>query len=210
MLIIQTKNAVAAWRQTLVTLFASGSETDNRKYFRDEMVVIELDEPGIEPSDPLFPMPQQDLAVINRFIWSGENEEVVSHEWTKLYHHRMFDEPHNQVAYMLAKLALAEPTGEAQMSLWEKSVDHYQEISPCTLVIWGRKKHEALELHVHAHSSDAYKKLLMNLQEFISLQQYLASQLKLKMGKYYHVLDSCHIHSEDEQASRLLIEKMGA
>lgn len=109
---------------------------------------------------------------------------------------------------MLAKLALAEPTGEAQISLWEKSVDQYQEISPCTLVIWGRKKHDVLELHVHAHSSDAYKKLLMNLQEFISLQQYLASRLQLKMGKYYHILDSCHIHCEDEESSRVLIEKM--
>jgi len=189
-------------------LFHSGSQTDNKKYFRDEMVVIELDRPSLEPPDPLFPMSSADLETINRFIWSGENEANVSHEWTKLYHHRMFDQPHSQVEFMLAKLALAEPTGEAQISLWEKSVDQYQEISPCTLVIWGRKKHDVLELHVHAHSSDAYKKLLMNLQEFISLQQYLASRLQLKMGKYYHILDSCHIHCEDEESSRVLIEKM--
>jgi thymidylate synthase len=58
---------------------------------------------------------------------------------------------------------------------------------------------------VHAHSSDAYKKLLMNLQEFISLHQFLAEKLQLEMGTYYHFLDSCHIHREDiELCERLL------
>jgi thymidylate synthase len=210
MIIIRANNAVGAWRETLISLFHDGSETDNPKYFRDEMVVIELDQPSLEPADPLFPMTQKEMDIINRFIFTGEDEASVSHEWTKLYFHRMFDQPNSQIEYLLEKLQLAEPVGEAQMSLWDKSIDQKQEISPCTSIIWGRKRHQSLELHVHAHSSDAYKKLLMNLQEFISLHQFLAARLGLQMGKYYHVLDSCHIHGADFEVCRQVVANIEA
>ncbi|QQS18140.1 hypothetical protein IPL68_05910 [Candidatus Saccharibacteria bacterium] len=44
-------------------------------------------------------MSQTDLDIINDYIYSGENESLVTHEWTKLYHHRMFDEPNSQIEY---------------------------------------------------------------------------------------------------------------
>jgi thymidylate synthase len=210
MIIIHAHNAVGAWRKTLISLMQNGAETANRKYFRDELVVIELDQPGVEAVDPLFPMSQKDMDTVNRFIFTGDNEAGVSHEWTKLYFHRIFDQPHSQIEYLLEKLRLPEPAGEALISLWDKNIDQRQEISPCTLIIWGRKRHDSLELHIHAHSSDAYKKLLMNLQEFISLHQFLAARLGLKMGKYYHLLDSCHIHSEDIDACRQVVESIEA
>lgn len=207
MLVVKAKNSVQAWREVLTRLYREGTNTDNSKYFRDELVVVELTAPAPEPSDSLFPMSQKDLNVINHFITTGENEESICHEWTKLYYHRMFDEPNSQMRYIIEKLKLAEPVGEAQISLWDKNIDQKLEISPCTQIIWARKRHEALDVHVHAHSSDAYKKLLMNLQEFISVHSYLSSKLGLKMGRYFHILDSCHIHSEDAEDSRLLIEK---
>lgn len=185
----------------------SGSDSDNSKYYRDELVVIEVEQPTIEPVDPLFPMLQTDIDMINNYIVSGENEESVVHDWTKLYYHRMFDNPNSQIEFILEKLSLPEPVGEAQMSLWEKSIDQSNFISPCTLVIWARKKHNRLEMHVHAHSSDAYKKLLMNMQEFIALQYYLAGRLNISVGKYFHVIDSCHVHSEDLQACLEVVGK---
>ena len=199
MLLIQKINAVSAWRETFLKLFYEGEETDNSFYFRDELVVIELEHPSIEPSDARFPMPQEELDVINRFIVSGDDEESVSHEWTKLYFHRMFDEPHSQVRYIIERLKDGELERPALMSLWDKTIDQDQIVSPCTLVIWARKKHEKLELHVHAHSSDAYKKLLMNLQEFVALHCHLAELSQLAVGRYYHVIDSCHIHHADLQ-----------
>jgi len=207
MLIVRTENAVAAWRQTLGKLIREGGATGNSKYFRDEFVTIELSNPSIEPADPLFPMSQDDLDTINRFIISGENESGVIHDWTKIYHHRMFDQPHSQVENMVAALAKDGLSGQALMSLWDKTIDPYQTVRPCTLVIWGRKKEGKLELHVHARASDAYSKLLMNLQEFIALQKYLAGRLNMPPGKYYHVIDSCHIHSQDEASSKALLNK---
>lgn len=207
MIIVRTANAVAAWRQVLAELFNSGP-TDNQLYFRDEMVVVELSHPSIEPSDPLFPMSQGDLDVINHFIWSGEGEDQVAHEWTVLYHHRMFDEPNSQIRFILSALREDEPLDKTVVSLWDKDVDQDEEVAPCTLVLWARKRHGKLDLHVHAHSSDAYKKLLMNLQEFISLHLWLARQVGIEVGTYTHVLDSCHIHRVDADASAVLVRTL--
>jgi thymidylate synthase len=37
----------------------------------------------------------------------------------------------------------------------------------------------------------------MNMLEFISLQHYIAKRVGLPVGKYYHFLDSCHLHLKD-------------
>ena len=197
MLIIKSSTASQAWRESFLRLINEGLETGNQKYFRDEPAVIEIERPILEKADPLFPMSQEDLDIINSFIWSGQNEAEVAHEWTKLYYHRAFDQPNSQVEYLLEKVREERPQGDAQISMWDKSVDQTADITPCTQIVWARLKHGKLEVHVHAHSSDAYKKLFMNLQEFISLQHYLAGRLNVEVGAYYHFLDSCHLHQKD-------------
>ena len=174
-------------------MYSKGSETDNQKYFRDETVIIELIDPVIEPLNPLFPMPQKDMDRINDYIVTGKHEDEVVHEWTKLYYHRIWDSPNSQIEYVIEKLKLDEIRTEAQISMWDKNLDQNQEVSPCTQIIWCQKKHGALEMHVHAHSSDGYNKLLMNINEFVALQHYIADRLNLKVGKYLHFVDSCHI-----------------
>lgn len=189
-----------AWRKTFVSLYDNGLETGNARYLRDEVVLIEIENPIVQPADLLFPMKQQDLDIINKYIYSGENEDKVVHDWTKLYYHRMFDQPNSQIEFLISKLNPDQPAGEAQISMWDKNIDQNQKVSPCTQIIWARIKHGKLELHVHAHSSDAYKKLLMDMLEFISLQHYIAGRAGVPVGKYYHFLDSCHLHNKDAAA----------
>lgn len=189
-----------AWRQTFLSLYDIGAPTGNTRYLRDEVALIEVENPIVQPADPLFPMKQQDLDIINKYIYSGENEDKVVHDWTKLYYHRMFDQPNSQIEFLINKLNPDQPAGEAQISMWDKNIDQNQKVSPCTQIIWARIKHGKLELHVHAHSSDAYKKLLMNMLEFISLQHYIAGRVGVPVGKYYHFLDSCHLHGKDAAA----------
>jgi thymidylate synthase len=200
MLQISATSANQAWRTTLKTLLDKGEATGNAKYYRDEVVLIEITEPQVEPADPQFPMAQVDLDIINHYIYSGEQEDKVVHDWTKLYYHRAFDQPHSQIEFLIRNLNPDMPVGEAQISMWDKTIDQDQKISPCTQIVWARLKHGRLELHVHAHSSDAYGKLLMNLLEFISLQHYLAGRIGVPVGKYYHFLDSCHIHAKNKAA----------
>lgn len=193
-----------AWRSTFTSLYDNGVETGNSKYFRDEVVLIEIKNPVVEPADPRFPMNQDDLNIINRFIYTGENEAKVVHDWTKLYYHRAFDEPNSQIKFLISNLDPDRPVGEAQISMWDKNADQGQKVSPCTQIIWARIKHGKLELHIHAHSSDVYKKLLMNVLEFISLQYYIAGRVGVPVGKYYHFLDSGHLHNKDIEAIEAL------
>lgn len=200
MIHIIAQSANDAWQQTVRTLYHDGEATGNEKYLRDEPTVIEISNPVVEPADPNFPMDQAELDVINNYIVTGEHEDQVTHEWTKIYYHRAFDEPNSQIEFLIKSLDAQNPIGEAQISIWDKNLDQNQVIAPCTQIIWARIKHGQLELHVHANSSDAYKKLLMNLLEFISLQHYIARRANVPVGKYYHFLDSCHLYLKDKEA----------
>lgn len=205
MINISAKTANEAWRETFKTLTKSGNQTDNEKYLRDEITLIEITDPKVIDADPNFPIPQTELDIINRYIYTGEKEEAVVHDWTKLYHHRIFDEPNSQIEFLIKCLQSNSPVGEAQISMWDKNIDQSQKVSPCTQIIWARVKHGKLEFHVHAHSSDAYKKLLMNMLEFISLQYYIAGRIGVEIGTYYHFIDSCHLHKKDiKQINNLL------
>jgi len=208
MILIKAKDSNTAWRDTLKQLYFSQLETDNDKYYRDEPTLIEIESPVYQISDELFPMNSNDLKIINEYIVSGKNEEKVIHEWTKIYYHRIFDQPNSQFNFFIEKLKAGMPVGEAQISMWDKKVDQSASISPCTQIIWGRIRHGKLEIHVHAHSSDAYKKLLMNIQESISFQNFVAQRLYVPVGKYFHFIDSCHIHKNDLEEVQQIIPKL--
>jgi thymidylate synthase len=197
MIIVKAHDANDAWRKLFCNLYDTSPDTQDEKYFRDDVALIEIKQPEVIPADERFPMAQEDLDVINRYIFTGENEGKVVHDWTKLYYHRAFDEPNSQIEFLISNLNAERPVGEAQISMWDKTIDQGQKVSPCTQIIWARIKDGRLELHVHAHSSDAYKKVLMNMLEFISLQHYIAKRVGLPVGKYFHFLDSCHLHLKD-------------
>jgi thymidylate synthase len=208
MIHIAAKTPNEAWRATFTSLYNEGKDTGNDKYLRDEVVLIEIQDPIVEIADSRFPMKQEDLDIINRFIYTGKNENKVIHDWTKLYYHRAFDEPNSQIEFLISNLDQQHPVGEAQISMWDKNVDQGQKVSPCTQIIWARIKQGKLELHVHAHSSDAYKKLLMNILEFVSLQHYIAKRVGVPVGKYYHFLDSGHLHHKDLTAIEALYKTL--
>lgn len=207
MIHILEKDANNAWKSTFLSLIKNGSETGNNKYYRDEVTLIEVSDPSVIDADERFPMKQDNLDIINRYIYTGENEKAVVHEWTKLYYHRSFDEPSSQIEFLINNLNEEWPAGETQISMWDKNIDQGKDVAPCTQIIWARIKHGKLELHVHANSSDAYKKLLMNMLEFISLQHYIAERAGVVVGTYYHFLDSCHLHYKDkDKIDKLKIE----
>lgn len=204
MINITATSANEAWISTFKSLLEQGEATGNEKYLRDEITLIEVTDPQVTPADTRFPMEQADLDIINRYIYTGKDEENVVHDWTKLYYHRAFDGPNSQIEFLIANLNAERPVSEAQISMWDKNIDQGQKVSPCTQIIWARIKHGRLELHVHTNASDAYKKLLMNMLEFISLQHYIAERVGMPVGSYYHFLDSCHLHLKDAEKIHML------
>lgn len=211
---IKAKNASEAWRKTFLDIYDNAPETweGDMFYFKDEAMIIELETSEIGPDDELFPMSPEDLRIINDYMRSGKNEDKVIHEWTKLYYHRIFDEPNSQAKYFIEELKSqledGVPKGPALISLWDKNIDQGQEVSPCTKTIWGRIKDGKLDLHINAHSSDAYKKLLMNIAEFVSFHQYVAEQVGVPVGRFVHQIDSCHLHNSDKEYFEDLAKKL--
>jgi thymidylate synthase len=210
MISVVADNGNAAWRDALGKVFNHADESDSHRYVKDIPAVICIDSPSLEVADPLFPMKQKDLDVINKYIVTGEEEDKVIHEWTKLYYHRMFDQPFSQIEYFIRSLRSSESKGGCQISMWDKTIDQESTISPCTQVIWGRRKKNSLELHVHAHSSDAFKKLLMNIQEFIAVHHYVAQKVGLSVGRFIHFIDSCHIYREDQGDVAAVVSRISA
>jgi thymidylate synthase len=58
---------------------------------------------------------------------------------------------------------------------------------------------------VHMRTTDCYGKLLMNLNEFLTLQHYVAGRLDLPTGIYCQFVDSLHFHAKDASAVDRLV-----
>ena len=139
MLLVKSKTPNQAWRQCLRELLQDCQDTDNTKFYRDECVLIEIKQPCIEPIPSTYPMTQAQITQINEYMRTGEHEEQVVHEWTKLYLHRIFDGPDPQIDYLLNKLGKNPPSGKTLISLWDAKIDQNADISPCVQTIWCRK-----------------------------------------------------------------------
>lgn len=89
------------WRKAVKELMENGYTPQDNRFIKMESMTIEIENPKIEDIDEYFPMTQKDISIINNYITTGENEEKVCHEWTKLYYHRLFDEPDSQIRYII-------------------------------------------------------------------------------------------------------------
>lgn len=195
MIFIKEKESInKVWRKTLNELYKTGFIPSDNRFARMESLAIEIEHPILEKKDNKFPITQEDIDIINKFIISGESEELVCHEWTKLYYHRLFDEPNSQIEYMKKRIK-KNRTGIA--TTWEKEVDQYGDIKPCMLSIIAMKQNEKLYFQLHARACNVYDKLLMNIQEFVSLQRYLAKELNLEVGRFVFTIDFAQIAVKD-------------
>lgn len=203
MIIIQENNVNKAWRQALSKLYSDGFEPQDIRFFRMDTVVIEMNTPELSEPDPLFPISEENIDIINDFIISGKNEDKVCHEWTKLYYHRLFDEPNSQIEYIIDRVN-NDRVGIA--CNWIKE-DQNHEIKPCMLSITATNEHGKLNFQLHARACNAYDKMLMNLQEFITLQKYIAQRCNLEIGRFTMFIDYAQIAKKDkEQVEHIVFE----
>lgn len=203
MIIVQENNVNKAWRQALSKLYRDGFEPQDSRFFRMDTVVIEMNTPELCEPDSLFPISKENIDIINKFIISGENEDKVCHEWTKLYYHRLFDEPNSQIEYIIDRVN-NDRVGIA--CNWVKE-DQKHEIKPCMLSITATNEHGKLNFQLHARACNAYDKMLMNLQEFITLQKYISQRCNLEIGRFTMFIDYAQIANKDKnQVEHIIFE----
>lgn len=208
MIHIKATSPVNAWHNVVKELYAS-PETQG-ELWKDQIVVVELE--NINPNDyydPNFPMTQQNVDDINHYLVTGENEDKVIHEWTKIYRHRLFGTNYNQIEQVIEYLKKKPHGLRAQASVWNQEVDLYGKIGPCFQLAWFRvSEQNKLDIHIHMRASDGYGKILMNINEFVALQKYVAQSINVESGTYIHFIDSCHFNLEDKDKVSELIQKI--
>lgn len=210
MIYIKEKTLAEAWRKSFKELYAKGEESQESEFYRFAYAVIEIIDVSSTTDlyDNHFPMSQKDITTINNYLITGENEDEVIHEWTKLYRQRLFAKDYNQVENIIEYFEKKPAGKRAQMSVWNQQIDLYGKIGPCLQIIWLQIMNGKLEMHVHMRASDCYGKLLMNMNEFIALQNHIAKKLHIQCGSYIQFTDSLHFNSGDKSVVDQLINEI--
>ena len=209
MIYIKESTLAEAWRKSFKELYAAGNESREKEFYKFSPAVIEVSNTtSADIYDEHFPMSRENIEIINNFLITGENEEKVIHDWTKLYRERLFSREYNQIENLI-KYLTKNPSGKrAQASIWDQEVDLYGKIGPCLQIIWLQIINGKLEMHAHMRATDCYGKLLMNMNEFVALQNYIAEQLGIQSGAYIQFTDSLHFNIGDKENVDKIIKEI--
>lgn len=199
MLHIKATTISEAWHQTLKTLYTQGKSFSEGEVYRDSTLTIEVDNVTEDLFDARFPMTQEQVETISHYLITGENENQVIHDWTKLYRKRLFEGNVNQIESIITYLRNKPHGKRAQASIWDSSIDFTGPIAPCLQVLWFQVIDDKLDIHVHMRASDCYGKLLMNMHEFTALQRYVAKEIGKEPGTYKQFIDTCHFNFKDKE-----------
>lgn len=210
MIYIKEKTLAEAWRKSFKELHTKGKESQESEFYRFSYAVIEITDTASTTDlyDTRFPISQEDITIINNYLLTGKEESKVIHEWTRLYRQRLFNKDYNQVENIIEYFKKKSSGKRAQMSIWDQQTDLYGKIGPCLQVIWLQIMDKKLEMHVHMRASDCYGKLLMNMNEFVALQNYIAKKLNVQCGSYVQFTDSLHFNSTDKTAIDKIINEI--
>jgi len=79
---------------------------------------------------------------------------------------------------------------------------------PCTLSLHFMIRDNALDLHVTMRSNDLFWGLPYDIFQFTVLQEVIANELGIELGRYYHHTNSLHYYTQDKFADPQLIHKV--
>ncbi|MCK4764859.1 MAG: hypothetical protein KAW12_21855 [Candidatus Aminicenantes bacterium] len=199
MICIFGENPEKAWKKAFLELYRNGKEVKFNGFYKNESAAIEIADITGSYYCTYFPLEKSALDDIRTYIISGANEHKIEHEWTILYRQRLFAEG-NHIEQIINTLKEWPDCPRAQICLWKNGTDlRRSEKAPCLQLLWFKNIGGNLDLHVHMRTTDCYGKLLLNFNEFIAIQIYVANRLSLGLGLYRHFIDSLHFHEYDAE-----------
>ena len=198
MVIVSEKTASIAWEQGFVQLFDNGIEMPENGFSRHSTAVIEIKDVENNLYNELFPMPIDQVNECSNYLLTGEG--IIDHDWSRIYRERIFESDGDKTETIVKLLTDWPDCPRAQIGIWDNQEDIKRDNkAPCLQLLWFKIIEKRLELHVHMRTCDCYGKLLMNINEFISLQKMVSKKLNLESGAYIHFIDSLHFHKNDEE-----------
>jgi thymidylate synthase len=109
----------------------------------------------------------------------------------------------NQIARVRDLLTAKPASRKAIIQLFDAddlSADHAD--VPCTCTLQFLIRQAGLDMFVSMRSNDAYKGLPHDIFAFTMLQELLARDLGVPLGRYKHAAGSLHLYDDDEQKAR--------
>lgn len=169
--------------------------------WKDETLIVEILNPN--SSDLFheeFPMNEEILKEYNNFMITWENWTNVQNEH-QIYHYRLFKYLWNinQIEYIINTLK-EKPTRKRAIAIWIDQVnDMKTDIYPCMIYLWVVIQNGKLNFHIHFRANDAYKKILMDFNVWITIMKYIWLKLGVELWTYTHIVDSLHFYEIDKE-----------
>ena len=150
-----------------------------------------------------------DLAFIDYYLKGGYKSDDGKTVWGA-YGPRLFNMRNgiNQLAQVRDLLAQRPASRKAVLQLFNAediTSDHADVPCTCTLQFFLRKT--GLDMFVSMRSNDAYKGLPHDIFAFTMLQELLARELGVRLGRYKHAAGSLHLYEDDEPKARAFLDE---
>jgi len=103
----------------------------------------------------------------------------------------------NQIENIVNNLTYNFSTRRAVIQIYDaKDIISRRKEIPCTCTFQFLVREEKLHMITYMRSNDAYFGLPHDIFCFTMLQEYIASRLRLEIGKYYHFAGSLHLYKD--------------
>jgi thymidylate synthase len=199
MVVVETRSLGDAWLEVSRRILADGRDTAYDGLTTKELALLTLvvDEP--DPADELI----ASLADPDWLDWMRRNftepDDVAELGDARSYARRLRDyDGRDQVAWVVDRLRSDPETRSATITTFQPLTD--STYIPCVSLLDFWRVDDGLELVVYAHSLDFGKKAYGNLVELARLQQEIAGQVGLPLGRLVIHAKSAHVYEPEFEA----------
>ncbi len=201
MVVVETRSLGDAWLEVSRRILADGRDTAYDGLTTKELALLTLVVEEPDPADGLI----ASLADPDWLDWMRRNftepDDVAELGGARSYARRLRDyEGRDQVAWVIERLRSDPETRSATITTFQPLTD--STYIPCVSLLDFWRVDAAVELVVYAHSLDFGKKAYGNLVELARLQQEVAREVGLPVGRLAIHAKSAHVYEPEFEAMR--------
>jgi len=191
MIVLSAKTPINLYKKAFLELYKSPNVSGDLRNYKDSFAILTLD--GYKYDSQVY---LDECGFHSSFDY--DQYIVGGNEWMKVeIDHYNNEYIQSGKIVKLVNLFEFDPyTRRGVISLWDNPYLNFKKPFPCTVYVHFRRINGKLNMNYHMRANDAYKILLMDIHIALSLHQYVADQLNLRLGVYNHIVDSLHFYKE--------------
>ena len=210
---IKANTLPAAYHSALLGLKLLGDVVDCPDYGTrciDEPLTMVVNFPTAEPRiSKIFPGGHHELQQYKMEICDGILDFMVGQTdktWEYTYHQRIG----SQLQFVIDELKRNPYSRRAVIDVRDNEVDQKITHPACLQHIQFMIHNGKLDMYVTMRSNDAIEAAFMNAFGFIALQEKVAAELNVEVGKYEHRANSFHVYEKNWKQLESAVNKIAA